>query len=175
MARATPLARSAAWATVSSRPTAWPAARNVPIEAVQATTLNARAPTSVRGPAGHREAVAQHPAERDETRPALDVGGDTLRARQAMRGDAEPEPDDEQRHEREPEQDGAGHDAADAQDEDRHGGDRDDHDRVDDALDDDRAQHRRPATPSFSPSEWLRTSSPSRAGRTLLARYPMYV
>ena len=31
------------------------------------------------------------------------------------------------------------------------------------------------ATPSFSPSEWLRTSSPSRAGRTLLARYPMYV
>ena len=62
-----------------------------------------------------------------------------------MRGDPEPEHDDQQRDERQPEQDGAAHRAADAQDEDRDRGDRHDHHRVDDPLDDDRAEDRRPA------------------------------
>ncbi len=46
---ATPLVRRAACASDSSTPTAWPAARNVPVEAAQARALKASAATSVRG------------------------------------------------------------------------------------------------------------------------------
>ena len=73
------------------------------------------------------------------------ISVDPRRTRQPMGGDPEPEADDQQRHEGEPEQDRAAHHAADAQDEDRERRDRHDHDGVDDPLDDDRAEDRRPA------------------------------
>ena len=46
---ATPLVISAAWATVSWTPTAWPAARKVAVEAAQASALNAMAPITTLG------------------------------------------------------------------------------------------------------------------------------
>ena len=73
------------------------------------------------------------------------ISVDPRGARQAMRRDPEAEHDDHQRDERQPEQDRAAHGAADAQDQHRDRGDGHDHDGVDDALDDDRAQDRRPA------------------------------
>ncbi len=59
--------------------------------------------------------------------------------------DPQAQDDDEQGDEGGPEQHGARHDAAGAQHEHRERRDGDDHDRVDDPLDDDRAQDRRPA------------------------------
>ena len=142
---ATPLVSSAAWATVSSTPTAWPAARNVPVEAVQASALKARAATSVPGrPATARPSRSRRASSRRRGQRAM-ISADPSRTRQPMGGDPEPEPDDQQRDEREPEQDRAAHHPADAQDEDRERGDRHDHHGVDDPLDDDRAEHRRPA------------------------------
>ncbi len=66
MTSATPLVSSAACATDSSTPTAWPAARNVPVEAVQASALKASAATSVPRPAGDGQPLAQPARELEE-------------------------------------------------------------------------------------------------------------
>ena len=95
--------------------------------------------------AGDREPVPQAACQLEQSGTPGDDRGDPLRARQAMGGDPEPEGDDQQRDEGEPEQDRTGHDPADAQDEHGDSGDRHHHHRIDDPLDDDRAEDRRPA------------------------------
>ncbi len=63
VARATPVATSAPCASVSSMPTAWPPARNVVIDAPQASTLNPIAAASVRGrPATRRPSRSRRPS-----------------------------------------------------------------------------------------------------------------
>ncbi len=126
-------------------PTAWPPARNVIVEAVHAARLRIDGAGHRPRPAGHRETVLQAPAELDDLRPALDEPRDPCGAGQAMRDDAERQPDAQQRHEGRAQQDRARDEPADTQDQDRHGRDDHDHDGVHDALDRDRAQDRRAA------------------------------
>ena len=89
--------------------------------------------------------IAWPPAELDDARPSFDERARALRPRQPVRDHAQGQGDDQQGDEREPQQDGAAHDAADAQDQHRDRRDGHDHDRVDDALDDDRAKDGRSA------------------------------
>ena len=136
-----PAASSAAWPTVSSMPSAWPAGGERHDRAAQATTLKASAAAIVRGRAatrGRRAAVAASSHDRGQrsrnaaTRSAPGRRWSGQRDRRGRRRAAPARA--------EPEQDRAGHHPADVQDEDRDRGDGHQDHRVHDPLDDDRAQ-----------------------------------
>ena len=143
-ASATPDASSAAWPIVSCTSTDWPAAANARIVAPQAIALSRQRLDERPRPARDAQPVAQPGDRLADPRVALGPGRDPLGARQAVRGDPDRESDRQQPGHRDARQHGARDDAPDGQHEDRDRRDRDDRDEVDDALDDDRAEGRRP-------------------------------
>ena len=172
-ASATPLVSRAACATVSWMSTAWPAARKVTVEAAQASALNAsaapmtsRAARRPRGPRASRRASSSSRGRRAIS--SVDATG----ARQAMRGDPEAEDDDQQGHERGTQQDRAGHHAPNAQDDHRKRRDGHDHDRVDDAFHDDRAEDRRPADPLPLPERVTPVQLAEPGGQDVVGQIP---
>ena len=110
-----PLTISAAWAIVSSIPTAWPPARNEQIDGAQASdaqpTVAARRSAAARRPPA-RPAAAGRVRRAAGQRSAKAT--DPVRAGQAMGDDPDGEGDDEQPDDRRPDEHRAGHDAADA-------------------------------------------------------------
>ena len=130
----------------AGRPIAWPAAANARTVHDQAAAAGERLGEGPR-PARDREAVLEPPAEL--ARSAASARRTRRAGRRRAGGGRRSRPQRRRRAGRSPrpDEDGGRDDAPDVEDEDRHGRDRDHDHHVDDPLDDDRAEGRRPADP----------------------------